>query len=119
MQTTSRHPLSLRDGAALPGLIAFAAAVCGRLPALGAWWSGSDWSRLAAAAGLEGGAPGWPLERLYWALTWPLFGLNADAHAFIRLGLHGLAAVLVVAIGARAGLGRRRRTLAGLVWAVA
>ena len=112
-----------RPGGWLPEIAAFCAAIVGRLPALGAWWALDDWGQLARAARLDPAlaVSGWPArwlsQHLYWDLTWPLFGLNSDAHAVIRLGLHGLAAVLVVRIAARAGLGPLSRLLAGLVFA--
>ncbi len=107
----------------LPEIAVFVAAVSGRMPALGAWWNLDDWGQLARAAGLDAGAAasGWPArllsQHIYWDLTWPLFGLNSDAHALLRLALHGLAAVLVVRIAARGGLGPLSRLLAGLVFA--
>lgn len=107
----------------LPEIAAFIAAFIGHLPALGAWWALDDWGQLARSAGLDtgealSGMPArWLSQHLYWDLTWPLFGLNSDAHAVIRLVLHGVAAVLVVRIAKRAGLGSLSRLLAGLVFA--
>ncbi len=107
----------------LPEIAVFVAAVSGRMPAMGAWWNLDDWGQLARAAGLDTGATasGWPArllsQHIYWDVTWPLFGLNSDAHALLRLALHGLAAVLVVRIAARGGLGPLSRLLAGLVFA--
>lgn len=101
----------------------FLAAVLGRLPALGAWWNLDDWGQLGRAAGLGGldGAAGvparWLSQHFYWTVTWPLFGLDADAHAVIRLILHGLCAVLVARIGRRAGLADFPRLVAGLLFA--
>lgn len=102
----------------------FIAAVIGRIPALGSWWNQDDWGQLGRSAGLSGlevgsGFPArWLSQHLWWDLTWPLFGLNSDAHALARLLLHGLSAVLVTRIGALAGLGRPARLLAGLLFAV-
>lgn len=111
----------VRRDAWLPEIAAFVAAVIGHLPALGAWWNLDDWGQLARAAGLEQAPGGWPARWLsqhaYWDLTWPLFGLDSDAHAVLRLILHGLAAVLVVRIAWRAGLGSLSRSLAGLIFA--
>lgn len=95
------------------------AALLGRLPALGAWWNQDDWGLLGRAAGLVAGDGALPArilsQRWYWDLTWPLFGLNADAHAVIRMLLHALAAVLVTRISARAGIGSLGRLVAGLL----
>jgi hypothetical protein len=102
---------------------AFMAAVVGRLPAMGAWWNLDDWGQLGRAAGLAGlgteaGFPArWLSQHFWWNLTWPLFGMNPDPHAVIRLLLHGLAAVLVTRIGALAGLGTLPRLTAGLLFA--
>ena len=98
------------------------AAVIGRLPALGAWWTLDDWGLLGRAAGiLNEQAAVFPArfisQHLWWDLTWPLFGLNSDAHALSRLLLHGLAAVLLTRIGARLGLGSLARLVAGLLLA--
>ncbi len=107
----------------LPEIAVFAVAVIGRLPAMGAWWSLDDWGQLARAAGLENSTTGaewqvrWLSQHLYWDLTWPVFGLSADSHTIIRLILHGLAAVLVVRIARRGGLGTASRLVAGLVFA--
>lgn len=104
-------------------LSVFIAAVLGRSPAMGAWWNLDDWGQLGRAAGLEGlagpsGLPArWLSQHLWWDMTWPLLGLNSDAHALLRLLLHGLCAVLVTLIGRRAGLGRLPRLLAGLLFA--
>ncbi len=116
-ETTRSHPPFLVD------ISVFAAAVLGRMPALGAWWNMDDWGQLGRAAGMAGLTEGtgfparWLSQYLWWDLTWPLFGLNSDAHAVARLVLHGLSAVLVTRIGARAGLGALPRLLAGLLFA--
>lgn len=128
MQTSTTEPTAVAAGPAgphgwWPEIAAFAAAICGRLPALGAWWNLDDWGQLARAAGLDDGesGSGWPArwlsQHFYWDLTWPLFGLNSDAHAVVRLVLHGLAAVLVVRIAWRSGLGPLSRLVAGLIFA--
>ncbi len=109
--------------ARLPEIAAFVAAVLGRLPAMGAWWTLDDWGQLARAAGLDTGdaTAAWPArilsQHLYWTLTWPVLGLNADAHSVLRLALHGLAAVLVIRLARRGGLGLVSRLVAGLVFA--
>jgi len=101
----------------------FVAAVLARLPAQGAWWNQDDWGLLARAAGLDGLSPvtgfpaRWLSQHAYWQVTWPLFGLNADAHSLIRIVLHALSAVLVTRIGRRAGLAPLPRYLAGLLFA--
>lgn len=101
----------------------FIAAVLGRLPALGAWWNQDDWGLLGRAAGLAGldpvtGFPArWLSQHAYWQVTWPMFGLNADAHAVIRILLHAASAVLVTRIGRRAGLDPLPRLVAGLLFA--
>ncbi len=103
----------------LVDILVAAAALLGRLPALGAWWNLDDWGLLGRAAGLIGGDGALPArilsQRWYWDLTWPLLGLNADAHAIVRMLLHALAAVLVTRIAARAGLGSLGRLVAGLL----
>ncbi len=112
-----------KEGGWLPEIAVFVAAVLGRMPALGSWWNLDDWGQLARSAGLDTGEAlaGWPARWLsqhaYWDLTWPLFGLNSDAHALVRLALHGIAAVLIVRIAWRSGLGPLPRLLAGLVFA--
>jgi len=100
--------------------MALLAAVLGRLPALGAWWTLDDWGLLGRAAGVLNeeiaGLPARYLsQHLWWDITWPLFGLNSDAHTLTRLLLHGLCAVLVTRIGARLGLGALARLTAGLL----
>lgn len=117
----ARNPANSRDW--LPEIAVFVAAIIGRLPTMGAWWNQTDWTYLAGAAGLKSAtdASGWPArwlsQHLYWDLTWPLFGLNSEAHAIVRLVLHGLAAVLVVRIAHRSGLGKLSRLVAGLIFA--
>ncbi len=100
-------------------LTVFLAALLGHLPALGAWWNGDDWSLLARAAHLVETSGGFPARfvsrQLYWDLTWPLFGTNADPHTVIRLLVYGLCAVLVTRIAARMGLGTLPRLVAGLM----
>ena len=100
-------------------LLVFLAAVLGHMPALGAWWNQDDWGLLGRAAGLLEGDGGFPArfvsQNLYWDLTWPLFGTNADPHSWLRLALHGICAVLVTRIAARAGLGRLPRLISGLL----
>lgn len=104
-------------------MAAFVAAVIGRIPAMGSWWNLDDWGQLGRAAGMAGlaGESGFPARWLsqyfFWDVTWPLFGLGSDAYALIRLVLHGLCAVLVTRIGARAGLGALPRLAAGLLFA--
>lgn len=104
----------------LVDLIVAAAAVLGRLPALGAWWNQDDWGLLGRAAGLVPGADFWPArilsQKWYWDLTWPWLGTQADAHAVIRIMLHAGAAVLLTRIAARAGLGSLGRLVAGLIF---
>jgi len=99
----------------------FLAAMFGRLPALGAWWNRDDWGLLGQAAGIiekDGSMPArWLSQHLYWDLTWPLFGTNSDPHAWIRMILHGLSAVLVSRIALRAGLPPVSRLAAGLIFA--
>ena len=96
-------------------------AILGRLPALGAWWTMDDWGLIAQAAGLDAAPAGlparWLSQHLWWAVTWPLFGLNSDAQAVLRLVLHALSAALVLRIGARLKLGTGGRLLAGLLFA--
>jgi hypothetical protein len=103
----------------LVDLAVFVAAVVGRMPALGAWWNLDDWGLLGRAAGLQEAANGFPARILsqhwYWDLTWPIFGTHADPHTWLRLLLHGLCAVLVTRIAARAGLTSLPRLVAGLM----
>ncbi|MCP4571619.1 MAG: hypothetical protein GY838_04650 [bacterium] len=117
---TATDTPSLRRDLLLLGTVA-AVAILGRLPALGAWWTLDDWGLLARAAGWEAGTTEWPArwlsQHLWWRLVWPVFGLDSAAHAVLRLLLHGASAVLVVRIGARAGLGSGGRYLAGLLFA--
>ncbi len=121
-QTAAEHPrpAALRDDLPILFAVLFAA-VIGRLPALGAWWTLDDWGLLARAAGLlpaDGGLPArWLGQHGWWSLTWPLLGLDADAHAVARIALHALSALLVTRLAARAGLPPVGRLLAGLVFA--
>ncbi|MBU8870036.1 MAG: hypothetical protein KOO60_04065 [Gemmatimonadales bacterium] len=106
----------------LAPLAVFLAAVLGRLPALGAWWSQDDWGLLGRAAGIvpesAGDIPARILsQKLWWSLTWPLFHLDPLPHAWCRLLLHGLSAVLVLRIGHRAGLKPLAGLTAGLLFA--
>jgi len=98
-----------------------AAAVVGRLPSLGAWWTLDDWGLLARAAGTLPPEPGLPArwlgQHLWWSLTWPLFGLDAHVHAVLRILLHATSALLVVRLARHAGLPPAGRLLAGLVFA--
>lgn len=99
------------------------AAILGRLPAFAAWWTLDDWGLLARAAGLpEAAMSGWPArwlsQHLYWTLTGPLFGLDADAHALVRLLLHAGCAVLTARLARRAGANPAGSLLAGLLLAV-
>ncbi|MHB8079135.1 MAG: hypothetical protein ACYDIE_07765, partial [Candidatus Krumholzibacteriia bacterium] len=98
-----------------------AAAVLGRLPALGAWWCLDDWGLLARAAGrLEApaGFPArWVSQQAWWSLTWPLCGLHAAGQAWLRIAVHAVAAVTVARIARRAGLGPTAQLTAGLLLA--
>jgi len=96
------------------------AAILGHLPILGAWWTLDDWSHLASASGLDRHATTgktWSAT-VYWLASWPLLGLNAQLYAVTRLGLHALAAVLVVRLARRCHCGPVGQTLAGCVLAV-
>lgn len=99
----------------------FAAAVLGRLPALQSWWCLDDWGQLARAAGLLAAEPGlparWLSQQFWWQMTWPVLQLDATAHGLLRLLLHGLAAVTVVRVAFRVGLGSLAGLLAGLLFA--
>ncbi len=100
-------------------LLVFMAAVLGHMPALGAWWNQDDWGLLGRAAGLLESAGGFPArivsQNFYWDLTWPIFGIHADPHTWLRLVLHGFCAILVTRIARRAGLTRFSRLIAGLL----
>ena len=121
-QTTVDHSSSYPPF--LIEMAVFVAAVIGRIPAMGSWWNQDDWGQLGRAAGLSGLAAGSGIparvlsQHIWWDLTWPLFGLNSDAHAITRLLLHGMSAVLVTRIGALGGLSRVARLSAGLLFAV-
>ena len=124
---SANEPTSTEEARKYPPFLVetavFIAAMVGRMPAMGAWWNADDWGQLGRAAGLPGLAAGagmparWLSQHFYWDVTWPLFGLNSDPHALVRLILHGLGAVLVTRIGARAGLSSAPRMLAGLLFA--
>ncbi len=97
-------------------------AVLGYLPVLRTWWFHDDWVFLADAAGI---APrGDSLVRVlsyqwYWSAFYPLFGLHAWAWGLTRLALHAGSSLLVMRLGARAGLDRSARILAGMLFAAA
>jgi hypothetical protein len=114
-------PAAPHPGRRLHLLLVCAAAVVGRLPALGAWWCRDDWGQLARAAGIVQGDPGlparWLSQHLYWSLTWPVIGLEAFPHAAIRLILHGAAAGLTWRLALRGGLGPAGALAAGLIFA--
>ncbi len=99
-----------------------AAAILGRLPALGAWWTQDDWGLIGRAAGLLPSAgtelPARILsQHWWWSVVWPWFGLDATPHAVLRLLLHAGAAVLVVRIGRRVGLPPLGAACAGFYFA--
>ncbi len=108
-------------GARAIGPAAFVAAVVAHLPALGTWWCLDDWGLLARAAGILPGGSGlparWLSQRGWWAVTWPLLGLEAPAHAWLRVLLHAVAALTVVRIARRASLGPLAQLAAGLLYA--
>ncbi len=115
------HEIETGRGILAP-LAVFLAAVLGKLPALGAWWSQDDWGLLGRAAGIvQTGAGEFPArilsQKLWWSLTWPLFHLDPTPHAWCRLLLHGASAVLVLRIGSRAGLKPLAGLTAGLLFA--
>lgn len=93
-----------------------------RWPTLHSWWCLDDWGQLSRAAGLISREPGlparWLSQDLWWALTWPLLGLNPTGHAVLRLVLHGIGSVLVARLAqkgtGRAGLG----LIAGVLFAI-
>lgn len=101
-------------------LLVAAAALLGRLPALGAFWNRDDWVLLARASGLRE-SEGFPArvvsQVLYWKLLHPLFGLATDPWAWTRLLLHVGAAVLVRRIARRCGLSAPAALLAALLFA--
>lgn len=100
---------------------AFVAAIVGRLPALGSWWTQDDWGLLGRAAGLVEPVQGLPArvlsQHLWWRMNWALFGLDPTPQAILRVLLHAGSAALVVAIGRRAGLRPLSAAIAGLVFA--
>ncbi len=99
-------------------LAAAAAALLGRLPALGAWWNADDWELLAGAAGLRhvAGPPArWLSRHLYWDLMWPVAGLDPHPWAWTRLLLFALCAGLTVRIGRLLRLPAAAALAAGLL----
>ena len=95
-------------------LLVFCTAALGRLPALGAWWHGADWTLLARATGLSGGGDTpvrWFSQVAYWEILGPLLGTAPGPWAVTRLLLHGAAAALVHRLVLRAG-GSRAGALA-------
>ena len=102
-------------------MVVLLAALFARLPALGSYWCLDDWGQLARAAGRIEAPAGFPARWLsqhaWWSITWPLFGLDAAAHAWLRILLHAIAAVTVVGIARRASLGPPAQLLAGLLFA--
>lgn len=116
----SRFPFLTEDRQIL--LLVFGAALMGRLLTLQTWWCLDDWGQLARAArhlDQPGGMVARALsQQWWWSLTWPVLGLNAAAHAFTRMVLHGLAAVAVARIARRVQLPPTGSLVAGLVFAV-
>ena len=116
---SAADPPRWKDDLILLGAVALVA-ILGRLPAFGAWWALDDWGLLARGAGLDAAPAGlqarWLSQHLWWQLTWSVFGLNADAQTVVRLALHAISALLVVRLGARLGLGRGGRLVAGLLF---
>jgi hypothetical protein len=99
----------------------FLVAVTSRWAVLSSWWCLDDWGQLARAAGIlsrETSFPArWLSQDLWWTLTWPLLGLNANGHTILRLILHGVGAVMVARL-ARQGSGQARvGLLAGVFFA--
>ena len=119
----SRSPTDAREKNAaslLPAAAVALVAFCSRLPALGAWWNQDDWGLLARAAGLieNPGLPiRWLSRDLYWAVLWPLAGLDPDPYAVTRLLLHALIAAGVFRLAARLDLSPLQCWLAGLFMA--
>ena len=103
----------------LPYLAVLLAAVIGRLPAMGAWWHGQEWELLSQAGG--SGLTGFPArlvgEHLWWAVTYPIFGLAAEPQTWLRILLHAGSALMVVRLAVRAGLSPLARLVAGLLFA--
>jgi len=102
-------------------LLVFTAALLGRLFALQSWWCLDDWGQLARAAGHLDHSD-FPVARVlsqqwYWSLMWPVAGLDAMAHALVRMVLHALAAVAVGRIALRVGQSSFGSLVSGLVFA--
>ena len=130
---TNRGSVVVADSGWSPASLAIVVAVVdviARLPALGAWWHGADWSLLAGASPvtIPAASPGdlvprsglWPLgEALYWRLLYPLWALDPAPYTWTRLGLHGLVAFLTTRIASRCGLPPLAALVAGLAVAIA
>jgi len=123
--STNRGSAVVADSGWSPASLAIVVAVVAvvaRLPALGAWWHGADWSLLAAAspADLVPKSGLLPLgEALYWRLLYPLWALDPAPYTWTRLGLHGLVAFLTTRIASRCGLPPLAALVAGLAVAIA
>ena len=99
-------------------LVVAAAALVGRLPALGAWWHGEEWTLLGRAAGLVDEslpAAHWVGRHFFWDIFYPIFGLNPGPYAVIRLLLFAGCAWLVVRLARSLGLGSWQQLLAGML----
>lgn len=102
----------------LTPLAVAAAAVIGRLPALGAYWNQDDWGLLGGAIGLDGTRPSatrWLSRVGYWELMWPTAGLDPVPYAWTRLALHALSAAGVVCLARRLRLSNLQAVVAGLL----
>lgn len=119
------HPHSASPGAqARRTILAVLSVVCvavvGHLAVLKTWWLHDDWIFLADAAGIidrGGGLARWLSYKGYWALLYPLFGLDPLGWGISRLVMHAASAVLVYRICGRAGVGRAGSWLGGLIFA--
>lgn len=96
-------------------------AVLAHLPALKSYWCLDDWGQLGRAAGVlpspHGMPARWLSQHAWWSMTWPVFGANAVAHAWLRVLLHAIAAGFVARIAFRCGLNTTAQFAAGALFA--
>jgi hypothetical protein len=103
-------------------LVILLGAFLSRIPAFDSWWCLDDWGQLARAAGLisrpDSFPARWISQHLWWNVTWPMLGLNADLHTLMRMGLHAMSSILVFRVGKQAKLAPGTSFMGGLLFAV-